>query len=155
MYMGDYIISKGINSAILGSYTGNVKQFSLFYGIVIEDLEILAPESFKKESIFKAKRISIQYNLPAFFVLRFKLSEISLTDPIINLHKVNGKWNFESLTTPSEPIPEPPEKESTTSSSEINTYLPMSAYLHFFIQNQFNYLLFFSLLILYPERILR
>ena len=50
--MGDYIISKGINSAILGSYTGNVKQFSLFYGIVIEDLEILAPESFKKESIF-------------------------------------------------------------------------------------------------------
>ena len=135
MYMGDYIIYKGINSAILGSYTGNVKQFSLFYGIVIEDLEILAPESFKKESIFTAKRISIQYNLPAFFVLRFKLSEISLTDPIINLHKVNGKWNFESLTTPSETIPEPPEEESTASSSEINTYLPMSAYLHFFIQN--------------------
>ena len=135
MYMGDYIISKGINSAILGGYTGNVKQFSLFYGIVIEDLEILAAESFKKESIFKAKRISIQYNLPAFFVLRFKLSEISITDPIINLHKVNGKWNFESLTTPSETIPEPPEEESTSSSNEINTYIPISAYLHFFIQN--------------------
>ncbi len=135
MFVGDFIISKGINSAILGSYSGKVKQFSLFYGIVIEDLEILAAESFKKELIFKSKRISFQYNLPAFFVFRFKLSEISITDPIINLHKVNEKWNFESLTTPSERLPEPPEEESTSSGSEINTYLPISAYLKFYIQN--------------------
>ena len=135
MFTGDFILSKGINSSILGSYSGNVKQFSLFYGIVIEDLEILAPESFQKESIFKAKRLSLQYNLPAFFLLRFKISEISLTDPIINLHKVDGKWNFESLTTPSQ-APEPPPLESDDSpSTEINTYLPISAYLHFFIQN--------------------
>jgi hypothetical protein len=135
MFVGNFIISKGINSAILGSYTGNVKQFSLFYGIVIEDLEILATESFQKESIFKTKRLSLQYNLPAFFLLRFKLSEISLSEAYINLHKVDGKWNFESLTAPSLP-PKPLEPETEESSStEINTYLPISAYLHFFIQN--------------------
>ena len=135
MFVGDYLISKGINSAIQGSYYGKVKQFSLFFGIVIEDIEILAAESFKKESIFKAKRISVQYNLPAFLVFRFKLSEISITDPIIHLHQVQGKWNFESLTLPSESKPEPPEEESTSSSTEIKTYIPISAYLHFFIQN--------------------
>ena len=135
MFTGDYILSKGINSAILGSYSGNVKQFSLFYGIVIEDLEILAPESFKKEVIFKTKRLSLQYNLPAFFLLRFKISEISLTEPFINLHKVDGKWNFETLSTPS-PTPEPPLPESENSPlTEINTYVPLSAYLHFFIHN--------------------
>ena len=135
MFVGDFIISKVINSVILGSYTGNVKQFSLLFGIVIEDLEIHAAESFQKESIFKTKRLSLQYNLPAFLFLRFKISEISLTDPFINLHKVDGKWNFESLSSPSTK-PEVPEPETLESSStEINTYLPISAYLHFFIHN--------------------
>lgn len=124
-----------MQSTLNGTFTGSVEKFSLFYGFVLENVEILAPDSFQKESIFQAKRISLQYNLPAFFFLRFKLSEISLTDPKINLHQVGGKWNFESLLSPSPPKEPPPPEEPGDPLTEINTYIPISAYLHFFIKN--------------------
>ncbi len=134
-FTGSFLLNKAMQSTLNGTFTGSFEKFSLFYGFVLEDVEILAPESFQRESIFRAKRISLQYNLPAFFVLRFKLSEISLTDPKIHLHQVGGKWNFESLLPPSPPKEPPPPEEPDEPLTEINTYLPVSAYLHFFIQN--------------------
>jgi hypothetical protein len=135
VFTGTFLLNKAMQSTINGTFSGSFEKFSLFYGFVLENVEILAPESFQNETIFQAKRISLQYNLPAFLLLRFKLTEISLTDPTLHLHQVGGKWNFESLFQPSPPPEPPPEEESGEPLTEINTYLPISAYLHFFLEN--------------------
>ena len=101
-FTGEFLIKKGFNSASTGSISLDVKRFSLFYGIIINDILISSGEDFDKKAILKLDRLALTYNLPLLFIGRLKLSEISLTKPEIHLWQRNGKWNVETLFPPSE-----------------------------------------------------
>ena len=133
-FTGEFLIKKGFNSASTGSISLDVKRFSLFYGIIINDILISSGEDFDKKAILKLDRLALTYNLPLLFIGRLKLSEISLTKPEIHLWQRNGKWNVETLFPPSEEKEEEKEEE-TEPSTELSLPVPVSAYLNFFIHD--------------------
>ena len=84
-FTGEFLIKKGFNSASTGNIFLDVKRFSLFYGFIIENIQIISGEDFDKKTILKLDRLALTYNLPLLFIGRLKLSEISLTKPEIFL----------------------------------------------------------------------
>jgi hypothetical protein len=135
-YTGEFLIKKGFSSASTGSISLNVKRFSLFFGIIINDIFISSGEDFEKKPVLKLERLALTYNLPLIFTGRLKLTEISLTKPEIYMWQKNGKWNVETLFVSSEEKKEEEKKEEETSSSnELSLPIPVSAYLNFFIHD--------------------
>ena len=131
-FTGEFLIKKGFNSASTGNIFLDVKRFSLFYGFIIENIQIISGEDFDKKTILKLDRLALTYNLPLLFIGRLKLSEISLTKPELFLLQKKGKWNVETLFSPSE-TKEEEKPEETESSNELSLPIPVSAYLNFFI----------------------
>jgi hypothetical protein len=135
-YTGEFLIKKGFSSASTGSISLNVKRFSLFFGIIINDIFISSGEDFEKKPVLKLERLALTYNLPLIFTGRLKLTEISLTKPELYMWQKNGKWNVETLFVSSEEKKEEEKKEEETSSSnELSLPIPVSAYLNFFIHD--------------------
>jgi hypothetical protein len=133
-YTGEFLIKKGFTSASTGSISLSVKRFSLFFGIIINDILISSGEDFEKKPVLKLERLAVVYNLPLLFTGRLKLTEISLTKPEAHLWQKNGKWNYETLFIPSEEKKEEEKKEEKTS-TELSLPIPVSAYLNFFIHD--------------------
>lgn len=101
-FSADRILKKGFSMVSNGSLDVNVKKFSLLYGFLIEDILISNGENFQNSPVFRAKRVSVQYNLPALFTGSLRLTDISLSSPEIYLHKKGGVWNFDALFEPGE-----------------------------------------------------
>ena len=122
-----------------GSLDVNVKKFSLLYGFLIEDILISNGENFQNSPVFRAKRVSVQYNLPALFTGSLRLTDISLSSPEIYLHKKGGVWNFDALFEPGEKKEKEKKKETpeepSEPKSELNLYVPVSALLNFYIHD--------------------
>lgn len=137
VYAGEFIIKKGFSAASTGSIAVDVKRFSLFFGIIINDIKIYSGEDFDKKLVLSIDRLAATYNLPLIFTGRLKLTEISLTKPEFHMWQKNGKWNVETLFASSSEKKEEEEKkeESTESSSELSLPVPVSAYLNFFIHD--------------------
>lgn len=132
-FTGNYLLTYIFSNYSTGSYQGNVTQFSLIYGIEIESLEIRSGSNFDNQILFSCDRLAILYNLPYLFFGRLKLSEVSLTKPFLQILEKNGKFNIAELFISSETKEDKIEEPSTT--EEINLYLPVSAYLNFFIED--------------------
>ncbi len=110
-YTGEFLIKKGFASASTGSISLDVKRFSLFFGIIVNDILIASGDDFDKKPVLKLERLAVAYNLPLLFTGRLKLTEISLTKPEIHAWQKNGKWNYETLFPPSEEKKEEEKKE--------------------------------------------
>ena len=131
---GNYLLTYIFQNFSTGSYQGKVNQFSLLYGIEIESLTIRSGADFDNQIILSCDRLALQYNLPYLFFGKLKLSEISLTKPFIQILEKSGKLNVATLFPPGKPKPEEPPTE-TAPLEEINLYLPVSAYVNFFIED--------------------
>ena len=134
-YTGEFLIKKGFASASTGSISLDVKRFSLFFGIIVNDILIASGDDFDKKPVLKLERLAVAYNLPLLFTGRLKLTEISLTKPEIHAWQKNGKWNYETLFPPSEEKKEEEKKEEKESANELSLPIPVSAYLNFFIHD--------------------
>jgi len=134
VFSGKYLFTYIFKNYSTGSFEGEVKQFSLFYGIQIDSIVIRSGENFNKEILFSCDRVAFLYNLPYLFLGKLKLSEISLTKPFIQILERNNKLNIAELFVSNATKEEKP-KESKPLPEEINLYLPVSAYLNFFIQD--------------------
>lgn len=128
VFTGEYALKKGFQSISKGKIELSLTRFSLFFGIEARKVAILSGDDFDKKPFFQADRVAVLYNLPALFTGRLKISEIALIKPEIYLYEKQGKWNFETLFPPGKKKEPEPEKESTPL-TEINTYIPVSAYL--------------------------
>lgn len=133
VFTGDYIFKKIFSSASSGTIQINVKRFSLFFGIIAEDVVISSGEDFGKEPVFRTKRLAAAYNLPWLLLGRLKLSEISLISPEIFLREKKGKWNIQTLFPPGKETPPPPASEPL--GDEINLFVPVSAFANVFIRD--------------------
>lgn len=133
-YTGNYLLSYIFSHYSTGSYKGSVNQFSLFYGLEIESIEIRSGANFDNQILFSCDRVAILYNLPYLLLGRLKLSEISLTKPFLHILKKNDKLNITELFLTNGNTKEE-IKEDSTLNEEINLYLPVSAYLNFFIED--------------------
>lgn len=131
---GNFLITYIFNNYSTGSFTGKVKQFSLFYGIEIESVEIRSGEDFDRQVLFSCDRIALLYNLPIVLLGKIKLSEISIKKPYIQVLEKKGKLNVSTLFPPGKPKPEEPTSDRPPL-EEINVYLPISAYVNFFIED--------------------
>ncbi|MCP5513826.1 MAG: hypothetical protein H7A24_18185, partial [Leptospiraceae bacterium] len=138
-FSADRILKKGFSMVSNGSLDVNVKKFSLLYGFLIEDILISNGENFQNSPVFRAKRVSVQYNLPALFTGSLRLTDISLSSPEIYLHKKGGVWNFDALFEPGEKKEKEKKKETpeepSEPKSELNLYVPVSALLNFYIHD--------------------
>jgi len=129
---GQILLDQGFQSfAASGSLKANVRTFSLFYGIEIEDIILNAGPRFQSQEIFSAQALRLRYNLPCLFFLRAKVSEIALVNAKIQLTKAGEIWNFEEVFPPSteatiEPIPDSVEESEPSESLFLG--LPVSAY---------------------------
>ncbi len=128
---GKFIIKKGFSSISPAKLELDVQKFSLFYGIELHNLQLQTEQT----PLLKVSRLAVLYNLPMLFLGRVKISEIALKNPEIYLKKQNNKWNFETAFPSEEKKEEEPEQESNSSLSEINFYLPVSAFFYFHINN--------------------
>jgi hypothetical protein len=132
---GNFLLTYVFTQFSTGSFTGKVKQFSLFYGIEINSISIRSGSDFDNQVLFSCDRLALQYNLPYIFLGKLKLSEISLTKPFVQILEKNGKLNVATLFPPSDAKPKEPKPEGEPLGDEINLYLPVSAYLNFFIED--------------------
>ncbi len=132
-FTGEFIINKTINGISNGKFKTSVKQFSLFFGFILEDIEFLSGNDFNNKPFLTTKRLAITYNIPLLFIGKIKVSEISLTKPKIYLYQKAGKWNVETLFPSS--VEKEKEKEKSTPIDEISLPLPISAYLNMFIED--------------------
>ncbi len=133
-FTGSFLLNYIFTNFSTGSFAGKVNQFSLFYGLEIESIVIRSGADFDNKIIFSCERIAILYNLPYTFLGKLKLSEISLRKPFIQVLEKNGKLNVTTLFPAGEPKPKEPTPEKAPQ-EEINVYLPVSAYLNFFIED--------------------
>lgn len=134
VFTGKYLLTYIFKNYSTGSFEGSVNQFSLFYGIEIEKIVIRSGADFNNEVLFSCERLALLYNLPYLFGGKLKLSEISLTKPFLQVLERNSKLNVVELF-PSKGVKEEKPKESKPLPAEVNVYLPLSAYLNFFIQD--------------------
>ena len=128
---GKLLIEKGFSSISPAKLELEVKKFSLFYGIEIHNLQLQTEQT----PLLKVSRLAVLYNLPMLFLGRVKISEIALENPEIYLKKQNDKWNFETVFPSEEKKEEELQEEPKSSLSEINLYLPVSAFFYFHIDN--------------------
>ena len=135
---GNIILGNILKSVFQTEAVAKFTKFSLLYGFIIEDLSIQAGDIFKGENLVNCKRIALEYNLPALFLFRLKLNEVSISGLNLNLHKKEKKWNFETI------FPKNSEKENNLEEKKevndvqkdgIDTYIPVSAYLKFFLKD--------------------
>jgi hypothetical protein len=111
------------------------KKFSLFFGIDIQNIQIQSDESFQKQSLFRAERLSLGYNLLYLLLFRLELDDIQLIHPEVQLIEKSGVWNFEKILR----SPSPPKKDSTEPDSPplelISIYIPAKAHLFLNLEN--------------------
>jgi hypothetical protein len=123
-------IAKFYPKAIL---TGDVKKFSLLYGVQIDELTISEPNSSKDDYIFKCDSLKLFYNLPRLITGDLILEKIELFNPTIKISKINGIWNYQKiLPNPQEKI----EEDSTTENlNAIQSFIPISFFIDLSITN--------------------
>ncbi|XDD51335.1 hypothetical protein AB3N59_06130 [Leptospira sp. WS92.C1] len=135
-FTGQILLSKIAEGLIQGSATFNVKKFSLFYGLTLEDLLFRSDASFENQPVLSAKEVDLSYNLPLIFFGRVKLSRIAVVGLQVDLRQKRGEWNLSKLFPPA-----PAESLETETSSpplnEIATYLPVSAFLRLELKDIF------------------
>lgn len=131
---GQILFKEGFAAVSPGTLSLDVKQFSLFYGIEIQNLELQNAKEMGGDVVCRISRLAFLYNLPLLLTGRLKLSEIAIESPEIYLKKQNNLWNFEKLF-PNKSKEEEEKKEDSPSSEEINLYLPVSAFARFHIDN--------------------
>ncbi|MCB1190274.1 MAG: hypothetical protein H7A23_13170 [Leptospiraceae bacterium] len=134
-FSGEFIVNKSLNSFSNGKFKSSVKQFSLFYGFILEDIEFLSGSDFNNKPFLTTKRLAITYNIPLLFIGKIKVSEISLTKPKVYLYQKAGKWNVETLFPSSGEKEKEKEKEKSEPMDEISLPLPISTYLNMFIED--------------------
>ncbi|MDX1960029.1 MAG: hypothetical protein SFU98_15790 [Leptospiraceae bacterium] len=132
-FSGEIILKKIFPTISTGTLEVNVKRFSLFFGFILEDVKILSGDDFEKKPILESKRIAATYNIPLLFLGRLKISEVSLIEPKLTLAQRNGKWNYETLFPPSNE--KKVEEEETSTSNELDLYVPISAFANIFIRD--------------------
>ena len=133
-FTGNFLLNYVFSHFSTGSYTGKVNQFSLLYGLDIESVIVRSGKEFDEQILFSCDRLRILYNLPYLFFGKIKLTEISITKPFIQILEKNGNWNITKLF-PTSPKEKEPEEEQSPTPEEVNLYLPVSAYLNFFIED--------------------
>lgn len=127
VFTADLMVPRLFSHFTLGKMEGNFRCFSLFFGIEIEDFRLYPGFPFESNQLAEAGRIRLRYNLPLLFFGKIKISEIGLQNAKINLEERSGKWNFDSITKPTESLPQESSLESKPPLTEINTYLPLQA----------------------------
>jgi len=133
-FTGNFLLNYVFTHFSTGSYTGKVNQFSLLYGLDIESVVIRSGKEFDEQILFSCDRLRILYNIPYLFFGKIKLTEISIKKPFIQILEKNGNWNIVKLF-PTSPKEKEPEEEKSPTPEEVNLYLPVSAYLNFFIED--------------------
>lgn len=117
---------ENFNSASNGTLSLNVRTFSLYRDIVIENIVIKNPEEFGGSDFFTMKKFVLKYGFFSMLFGQVHFDEIGLYKPRVYLIQKKGVWNFEKLMkpgAPKEPEVEEPEEPSKPR-SEIN--LPWS-----------------------------
>lgn len=112
-----------------GSLTAEFKQFSLFYGVDIHNLEIRSGTDFDNQPLLKSKRIAALYNIPAIFWGNLRIECVELSGLRFYMHKKKEHWNIETLFASDKKaaIKKQPEPETKESASELNIFLPIVA----------------------------
>lgn len=134
-YVADYILKKTFPSFSSGKMNAEVKQFSLFYGIVIENIEIYSGADFENKLFFKTNRLAVLYSIPKLFIGNLEISEISLIKPKIFLYQKGKVWNAQTLFKSEPAKKEEPEKENSESTNEINLPAPVRGNIKIFIED--------------------
>ncbi|MCB1176571.1 MAG: hypothetical protein KDK36_03225 [Leptospiraceae bacterium] len=140
VFTAQFAIDSIFPSLSTGKLSVNVKRFSLFYGVILENIKLNSGNDFENKEIFAANRLALTYNIPLLFLGRLKISEVSLINPNINLWQKSGKWNYETIMKPSEAKEEKKEEEKeekkdSEPSGELNLFIPVSAYAYINLEN--------------------
>ncbi|TGK36404.1 hypothetical protein EHQ12_05395 [Leptospira gomenensis] len=135
-FTGQWIVSKTFSGFLRGSAEFEVKKFSLWYGLTLENLVLRSDAQFGGSPVLSAKEADISYNLPLLFFGRLKLSRIAFVGLRLDLLQKKGVWNAAALFPPSSEPPSP-EQKSDSPLGEISTYLPVSAYLKLELKDLF------------------
>ncbi len=132
----EYLIHKYSSKFLNGQLNLKVKKFSLFFGFVFENIMLDSSEEFSKQNMVSIDKFALEYNIPLLLLGKISINEISLTNPKIHFFQKNGIWNFEKIVKPSESNEEKKEEEKNESTSnEIKTYIPISAFAKVFVKN--------------------
>ncbi|MCB1190889.1 MAG: hypothetical protein H7A23_04205 [Leptospiraceae bacterium] len=131
---GKFLVDFVFQKFSTGKFSGNVEQFSLFYGIEFTNVEIKSGADFDNSTILEAQRIAILYNLPRVFIGSLCVNEIAIIKPKVNLLQKKGNWNVATLF-PSSGKKEKKEEKPSTPREEINIYIPISVYLNFLLED--------------------
>ena len=109
-----------------GSIEGNVKRFSLLFGIRIQDLHVKSGEDFSKETILKAKELELGYGIPYLIWGVVDIGKIRLDSLELHLKEKKGTWNVAALF-PSKSSEKKEEKTDSKPFTGIKWYLPIRA----------------------------
>lgn len=127
VFTADLLVPKLVKSFTLGTYEGNFKRFSLFFGIEIHDVKFYPGAPFENNTILSAKKIILHWNLPALLLGKLKISEIGLRDLSINIEEREGISNLTRILPPKKKETELELAEESEPTEEISTYLPLQA----------------------------
>ncbi|MGL4370700.1 MAG: hypothetical protein ACRCUT_13665, partial [Spirochaetota bacterium] len=120
----------------------DVKKFSLYSDILIENIEIKNPAGFGDGNLFELKRFHLKYGFFSMLIGRVHIDEFEIYKPRIYLIQQKGVWNAEKLMKPSapkEPEKEEPETAGAPLPAEINLPWPMKFFFNFVLDDLYVY----------------
>lgn len=132
-FTANWLVPKLVSHFTMAKMEGKFTQFSLFFGMEIQDLRVTPGGPFSESPFLSAKEIRLRYHLPLLVFGKIRLSDFSIIDAKIRLEEKGGVWNVSHLLKPKVAVEETPKPvENTEPVTEIPTYLPLqlTAYLN-------------------------
>lgn len=136
------------NAMSNGTLTLDVKKFSPYSDILMENIKIKNPKEYGDTVFFEMKRFHLKYGLFSLLIGKVHFDEIELLKPRVYLLQQNGVWNAAVLmkpTPPKEIVPEEPEvvepsKEPSEPRDMINLPWSMRFFFNFVLEDFYVYM---------------
>lgn len=146
-----FLTPSRVESLAISSFNGmsnskltlNVRKFSLYSDILIENIAISNPPGYGDGNFFELKKFTLRYGFFSMLVGRVHFDELGIYKPRIYLLQKKGIWNAAVLMKPSPAKPKEPEKPKTASGplpSEINLPWSMRFFFNFVLDDAYVYI---------------
>lgn len=116
-----------------GTLELEVKDFSLFRGLVAERVVLRSGADFDRKPLLTVEKLVLRYYLPGFWVGDIGIHELGLYSPHFYLRRQNRKWNIATLFASSKK--KTVKKESKPWPDSINLFFSLRAFARVIIEN--------------------
>ena len=120
----------------------DVKTFSLYSDILIENIKISNPQGYGDGNFFELQRFHLRYGFFSMLVGQIHFDELGIYKPRVYLLQKKGVWNAAVLMKPTQQKPKEPEKPKEPSGpmpAEINLPWSMKFFFNFVLDDMYVY----------------